>query len=210
MKKLEELRKTVTTCQKCVLSQTRNNVVFGGQNPNARVMFAGEAPGKNEDLTGEPFVGAAGKRLQALLDRAHLSREEIFIGNIVKCRPPKNRNPKPSELHACSPYLVEQIKLIKPEIVVTLGTFASQFILQTKAPITSLRGRIFEAATSHTSRSTTKNAAAPECNKTSATQAYAVLPVFHPAAAIYDPSKQAFLEKDFELLRTWLDKRERQ
>ncbi len=190
MDKLEELKQTIEVCRRCPLSETRNKVVFGGSNPTARVLLAGEAPGKNEDLSGEPFVGAAGKKLQALLDKAQLTRDEIFIANIVKCRPPKNRNPKPNELRACSPYLAEQIKIIQPKIVVTLGTFASQFILQTKEPITSLRGRIVEASSSE--------------------RPFAVLPVFHPAAAIYDPSKQPFLEKDFELLRTWLDEREQQ
>lgn len=181
---LWEIFKNCQTCTSCALCETRTNVVFGSGNPLADVLIIGEAPGKNEDQMGEPFVGAAGKKLQALLEIAGLSRNDIYIANIVKCRPPNNRNPKPAEITACTPHLARQIEAINPAIVVTLGTFSSQYVLDTKDPITKLRGTVVEKR------------GAP----------YAVLPIYHPAAAMYDPKKQVFLEEDFKLLRTWLEK----
>ena len=129
---LEEIRACVGDCQLCPLGQTRTILVFGVGNPHARVMFVGEGPGRNEDLRGEPFVGAAGQKLNGLLAEAGLRREDIYIANVVKCRPPGNRNPKPEEIEACAPFLREQIRSIWPDVIVCLGNFATQFILKTE------------------------------------------------------------------------------
>ncbi|MEG0682959.1 MAG: uracil-DNA glycosylase, partial [Raoultibacter sp.] len=133
---LEEMRAQVQSCQKCALAQGRTQVVFGVGNPDARVMIIGEAPGKNEDLQGEPFVGAAGKYLNELLEYAGLVREDIFIANVLKCRPPANRNPLPEEIEMCAPFLREQTRTIDPDIIVTLGNFSTKFILKTDRGIT--------------------------------------------------------------------------
>jgi DNA polymerase len=139
-------------------------------------MFIGEAPGRQEDLGAEPFIGAAGKYLNQLLELAGLKREEIYIANVLKCRPPDNRDPMADEIELCSPFLREQVRSIAPEIIVTLGNFATRFILKTDRGITSLRGQIV------------------------VTGAFSVLPIFHPAAAIYDRLKQPQMEEDFRLL----------
>lgn len=171
---LAEIREEVSTCKACSLCQGRTNVVFGEGNPHARVMIIGEAPGKNEDLQGKPFVGAAGKFLDELLEVAGLKREDVFIANVLKCRPPSNRNPKPEEIEACATFLRQQTQTISPDVIVTLGNFATQFILRTGVGITHLRGTVQRAGR------------------------FLVLPVFHPAAAIYDRSKRDVLLSDFE------------
>lgn len=171
---LAEIREEVSTCKACSLCEGRTNVVFGEGNPRARVMIIGEAPGKNEDLQGKPFVGAAGKFLDELLEVAGLKREDVFIANVLKCRPPSNRNPKPEEIEACATFLRQQTQTISPDIIVTLGNFATQFILRTGVGITHLRGTVQRAGR------------------------FLVLPVFHPAAAIYDRSKRDVLLSDFE------------
>lgn len=171
---LAEIREEVSTCKACSLCEGRTNVVFGEGNPHARVMIIGEAPGKNEDLQGKPFVGAAGKFLDELLEVAGLKREDVFIANVLKCRPPSNRNPKPEEIEACATFLRQQTQTISPDVIVTLGNFATQFILRTGVGITHLRGTVQRAGR------------------------FLVLPVFHPAAAIYDRSKRDVLLSDFE------------
>lgn len=171
---LEEIAAQVSACRACSLCETRTNVVFGEGDPHARVLIVGEAPGKNEDLQGRPFVGAAGKFLDELLDAAGLKREEVFVANVLKCRPPSNRNPQAAEIEACAPFLREQTKAIDPEVIVTLGNFATQFILRTGTGITQLRGSVQRAGR------------------------FTVMPVFHPAAAIYDRSKRDVLLSDFE------------
>lgn len=171
---LVEIREEVSTCKACSLCEGRTNVVFGEGNPHARVMIIGEAPGKNEDLQGKPFVGAAGKFLDELLEVAGLKREDVFIANVLKCRPPSNRNPKPEEIEACATFLRQQTQTISPDVIVTLGNFATQFILRTGVGITHLRGTVQRAGR------------------------FLVLPVFHPAAAIYDRSKKDVLLSDFE------------
>ena len=171
---LAEIREEVSTCKACSLCEGRTNVVFGEGNPHARVMIVGEAPGKNEDLQGKPFVGAAGKFLDELLEVAGLKREDVFIANVLKCRPPSNRNPKPEEIEACATFLRQQTQTISPDVIVTLGNFATQFILRTGVGITHLRGIVQRAGR------------------------FLVLPVFHPAAAIYDRSKRDVLLSDFE------------
>ena len=126
---LDEISSVMGDCRACQLCQTRTNIVFGVGNPRARVMFVGEAPGKNEDLQGEPFVGRAGENLNRILSLAGLEREDIYIANVLKCRPPQNRNPQADEVLACSPYLREQIRSIWPDVIVTLGNPASHFVL---------------------------------------------------------------------------------
>lgn len=175
---LEDIRKEVIDCKRCSLCESRTNIVFGEGDPHARVMIIGEAPGKNEDLQGRPFVGAAGKYLDELLAAAGLKREEVFIANVLKCRPPSNRNPKAEEIEACADFLRQQTQTISPDVIVTLGNFATQFILRTQVGITHLRGTVNQ------------------------TGRFLVLPVFHPAAAIYDRSKRDVLLADFERVGT--------
>jgi DNA polymerase len=139
---LEELRAAIGDCQRCKLCAGRTHIVFGVGNPNAELMFIGEGPGRDEDLQGEPFVGRAGQLLTDIITKGMgLKREDVYIANVVKCRPPENRNPEPDEVAACEPFLRKQIELIRPEIIVGLGKFAVQTLLQTKVPITKLRGQ---------------------------------------------------------------------
>ena len=173
---LAEIMARLQYCRRCALSETRSNLVFGVGNPDAEVMLIGEAPGKQEDLGAEPFIGAAGKYLNSLLALAGLQREEIYIANVLKCRPPENRDPRPEEIEVCTPFLREQVRAINPEILVTLGNFATRFILKTDRGITGLRGQVH------------------------ITGRFSVLPIFHPAAAIYDRNKEAVMEDDFRLL----------
>ena len=173
---LDELRVQVDSCRRCPLCDGRTQTVFGVGNPHARVMFIGEAPGKNEDLQGEPFVGAAGHYLNELLGCAGLRREDVFIANVLKCRPPGNRDPRPEEIQTCTPYLREQTRTIDPEVLVTLGKFSTQFVLKTQVGITGLHGRVQRAGK------------------------FLVFPVFHPAAALYDGAKREALENDFVTL----------
>ena len=177
---LEEIRALMGDCQLCPLGATRTKLVFGVGNPHARVMFIGEGPGKNEDLQGEPFVGAAGKKLDSLLSEAGLTRGEIYIANVVKCRPPSNRNPKPEEIQACSPFLREQIRSIWPDVIVCLGNFASQWVLKTDRGVTTLRGQLYQ--TGH----------------------FVVAPTFHPAACIYHSDWQPLLIEDLRRVGAWL------
>lgn len=178
---LDEIRSVLGDCRLCELAQTRNNIVFGVGNPQARVMFIGEAPGRNEDLQGEPFVGRAGENLNGILALAGLKREDIYIANVLKCRPPKNRDPKPDEVLACSPFLREQIRSIWPDVIVTLGNPASHFVLKTEIGITKLRGRFHQMG--H----------------------FVVMPTFHPAAALRNPAWQKLLEDDFRMLGEYLE-----
>ena len=173
---LDELRVQVESCRRCPLCDGRTQTVFGVGNPHARVMFVGEAPGANEDKQGEPFVGAAGHYLNELLGCAGLRREDVFIANVLKCRPPGNRDPRPEEIQTCTPFLREQTRTIDPEVLVTLGKFSTQFVLKTQVGITRLHGRVQRAGK------------------------FLVFPIFHPAAALYDGAKREALENDFVTL----------
>ena len=174
---LDQIRAQAEACRGCPLWEGRTNLVFGVGNPQARVLIVGEAPGKNEDLQGEPFVGAAGKKLDALLEIAGLDRaRDVYIANVLKCRPPGNRDPRPEEIQACTPFLREQTRTIDPEFIVTLGNFSTKFILKTQVGITHLHGKLQMAGK------------------------FKVFPIYHPAAAIYDRTKQAALEEDFATL----------
>lgn len=140
---LETLRARALVCTDCELAATRTQVVFGVGDPAARLMLVGEAPGQHEDLQGEPFVGAAGRLLDTLLGEIGLERSQVYIANVLKCRPPGNRDPRPEEIDACKGYLRQQIRLVRPEVVVTLGNFATKLLLATETGISRLRGRAY-------------------------------------------------------------------
>ncbi|MGZ8629926.1 MAG: uracil-DNA glycosylase [Actinomycetota bacterium] len=187
---LAEVAAEASTCTKCRLAQGRTQVVFGVGHADADLMFVGEGPGFHEDKQGEPFVGAAGQLLTRMLGEIGLTREQVYIGNIVKCRPPGNRDPQPDEVEACTPWLVEQISLIQPRVVVTLGNFATRFVLHTQTGITRLRGQVHEW------------------------HGRTVIPTFHPAAILHgggERSRQfSLLQEDFRLVRRTLDDLEAQ
>ena len=169
-------------CTACRLSETRTNVVFGVGDPGADLMLVGEAPGRNEDLQGEPFVGAAGKLLDELMDGIGVSRSEAYIANVLKCRPPGNRDPLPDEIDCCKGYLREQVRLIRPRVVVTLGNFSTKLLLRTETGITRLRGQVFEWWLGAR-----------------------LIPTFHPAAALRGGDQvRAQMVQDFELVRETL------
>jgi len=138
-----DLEREALACTKCPLAATRTQVVFGVGDPHADLLFVGEGPGEQEDLTGEPFVGRAGRLLTSLIEGIGLTRAQVYIANVVKCRPPGNRDPLPLEIETCRPYLEAQVAFIEPRVVVTLGNFATKLLLETKEGITKLRGREF-------------------------------------------------------------------
>ncbi len=141
---LDDLYAAVSDCKRCGLGQTRNKLVFGAGNPDAGIMFIGEAPGADEDAQGIPFVGRAGKLLTKMIEAMHLSRDDIYIGNILKCRPPGNRDPKPDEIEVCEPILLRQIEIIKPKVICALGRISGQTLLRTKSTLGSLRGTVHD------------------------------------------------------------------
>ncbi|HXC61515.1 MAG TPA: uracil-DNA glycosylase, partial [Nitrospiria bacterium] len=158
---LYQFYEEIKDCQKCGLARSRTHLVFGGGNPNTQILFVGEAPGFHEDQQGLPFVGRAGKLLSELLAAIGLQREDVYIANVLKCRPPENRNPEPIEIESCMPHLWKQIELINPKVICTLGNFATQTILGKKVGITKIRGQHFQV----------KN--------------FFVFPMLHPAAALH-------------------------
>ena len=179
---LQELAHSLHNCQHCKLATLgRTQVVFGVGNPNAQVMFIGEGPGFHEDRQGEPFVGAAGKLLNELLLSAGLSRADIYIANVVKCRPPNNRDPEPDEVEKCKPFLFQQIDLIKPKLVCTLGRWSTETILERKVSITKIRAQVIRH----------KN--------------LVVFPLLHPAAALHQGNLLPSLREDFAKLKRYLD-----
>ena len=170
----EELRENCLNCQKCGLRQTRRNVVVGVGNPEAKVMFIGEGPGENEDLQGEPFVGRGGKLLNKMLNAVDLDRNKnIYIANIVKCRPPKNRDPKPEEQEQCIGWLRNQVKLINPKIIVCLGRISAQKLIKEDLRITKEHGIFFEKGS------------------------FLMMPMFHPAAILRNPNQKPDAFADF-------------
>jgi uracil-DNA glycosylase len=181
---LVELFKEVQDCTRCPLHQTRTKAVFGAGDANAELMFVGEAPGAEEDRQGLPFVGRAGQLLNELLEGIGLSREEVFIANVLKSRPPGNRDPQPLEIEACRPYLFAQVRLIEPKVVCTLGNFATKLLSGNPAGISRVRG-------------------APQVHELGGRTVF-LLPLFHPAAALRTPSMKDVLRADFELLRELL------
>lgn len=180
-----ELRDTAMACTACRLAETRNNVVFGVGDPDADLMLVGEAPGKNEDLQGEPFVGAAGRLLDELMAGIGIERDDAYIANVLKCRPPGNRDPKPDEIDSCKGFLREQIRMIHPEVVVTLGNFATKLLLPTEMGITRMRGQRFNWWLGAV-----------------------LIPTFHPAAALRGrPTVKEQMVADFALVGQVLDER---
>jgi DNA polymerase len=156
-----DLEREALACTKCPLATTRTQVVFGVGDPHADLLFVGEGPGEQEDLTGEPFVGRAGRLLTSLIEGIGLTRAQVYIANVVKCRPPGNRDPLPLEIESCRPYLEAQLGFIDPRVVVTLGNFSTKLLLDTKAGITKLRGREFPIG-----------------------DGAVLIPVFHPSAVL--------------------------
>ncbi|MFQ6082580.1 MAG: uracil-DNA glycosylase family protein [Candidatus Aminicenantia bacterium] len=143
-KELKALEREITNCRKCRLFSSRTNLVFGQGNSDADLMFIGEAPGEDEDRVGEPFVGKAGQLLTKIIKAMNLTRADVYITNVVKCRPPSNRNPREDEIKQCWPYLIRQINLIRPKIIVALGKIAAQALLDDKSPISYLRGNFYQ------------------------------------------------------------------
>lgn len=143
-KSLDDFYDKIKNCTKCDLSSSRTNFVFGAGDPRADLMLIGEAPGREEDLQGEPFVGAAGQLLDKMLKAIHFEREEVYIANILKCRPPQNRDPRPNEIETCKPYLLQQIELIRPKIILALGRISAQVLLETKSALGRLRGEFHD------------------------------------------------------------------
>lgn len=188
---LKTIEAEVKGCRKCGLWKTRKNPVAGEGNPHAAVMFIGEAPGYWEDVRGRPFVGAAGRFLDEMLLRIRLSRSEVYIANILKCRPPENRDPLPIEVKACTPFLDRQIQIIEPRLIMTLGRHSTFYILSKAGfkdveGITRLRGKVYKADVFGLRVS--------------------VIPTYHPAAALYSAKYRGGLEGDFQLLGLELEK----
>ncbi len=141
---LEAVREEIDSCRKCALWSSRKTIVVGEGHPRAALLFVGEGPGADEDLQGRPFVGRAGQLLTRIIEAMGLTREQVYIANIVKCRPPGNRTPKPEEVDACTPYLAKQIKAIRPKVICALGSVAARYFLQSGAPVSVLRGRFHD------------------------------------------------------------------
>lgn len=180
-----ELRDQALACTACRLAETRTNVVFGAGDPQARLMLVGEAPGKNEDLQGEPFVGAAGQLLDELMGGIGIDRSEAYIANVLKCRPPGNRDPQQDEIDSCKGYLRGQIRMIRPDVVVTLGNFATKLLVPTEVGITKMRGQSIEWWLGAT-----------------------LIPTFHPAAALRGrPNVKEQMQQDFARVRLVLDEK---
>jgi DNA polymerase len=179
---LAEVRKELGDCKRCELHRTRRTVVFGEGNEKAALMFIGEGPGYDEDVQGRPFVGKAGQLLTKIIESIRLPREEVYIANIIKCRPPQNRNPEPDEIQCCNPFLMKQIRVIRPRIICALGTFSAQTLLKTDTKISALRGKIFDL------------------------EGIKVIPTFHPAFLLRNPERKREVWEDMkkiaELLQT--------
>lgn len=183
---LREYSELVATCTKCALAQGRTQVVFGSGSASAELMFVGEAPGFHEDQQGVPFVGQAGKLLDKLLAGIGLTRADVFVANVLKCRPPGNRDPLPEEIAACEPHLFRQIELIEPKLVATLGNFATKLLSGRPTGITRVHGHPQEVSLG--ARTVT------------------LYPIYHPAAALYTPSMSKVLEEDFARIPALLER----
>ena len=178
---LSQLHETIRSCKNCGLHATRTQAVPGVGPCPATIMIVGEAPGFNEDRQGEPFVGAAGKLLDTMLARIDLSRSDVYITNVLKCRPPMNRDPMPNEAEACSPYLKQQLELVKPKVVLILGRHALERLMPGQGSISRIHGSMIRRGD------------------------IAYVPLYHPAAALHNGSLVADLEHDFDALRRYLD-----
>ena len=178
---LAAIRDDIGDCTRCKLHTLgRQQIVFGVGNPDADLMFIGEAPGADEDVQGIPFVGRAGQLLTKIIEAIDLKREDVYIANVIKCRPPGNRNPEPDEIARCEPFLFKQIDSIKPKVIVTLGKFAAQTLLRTEDPISRIRGRVFDYRGAR------------------------LIPTFHPAYLLRNPSSKREVWEDMKLVRSLL------
>ena len=177
---LEEIREEIGDCRRCKLWEKRHSIVFGVGNPEADLMFVGEAPGADEDAQGIPFVGRAGKLLTKIIEAMGMTREEVYIANILKCRPPGNRDPEPDEVETCEGFLFQQIQAVQPRIIVALGRHAAQLLLQTKTPISKLRGEFFQFQNSF------------------------LIPTFHPSYLLRNPSSKRQVWEDMKAVQARL------
>jgi uracil-DNA glycosylase family 4 len=177
---LESIRADIGDCQRCKLAPTRTNIVFGSGNPQAELVFVGEAPGFDEDAQGLPFVGRAGQLLTKIIESINLKREDVYICNVLKCRPPENRNPEPDEVAACNPFMKRQLAVIRPKVVCCLGTFAAQTVLQMQVPISKLRGKFFDL------------------------DGMKIIATFHPAYLLRSPEKKREVWEDMKQIRAEL------
>ena len=178
---LEDVCTDLGDCTRCGLCESRTHIVFGEGSPNAQVVFVGEGPGFDEDKSGRPFVGAAGQLLTKIIAAMRLTRETVYIGNIVKCRPPNNRNPEPGEIHQCLPFLKRQLAAINPRVICALGSVAARALLETETPITRLRGRFYEFL------------------------GIPVMPTFHPAYLLRNPEKKKEVWEDVQQIMKMLE-----
>ena len=177
---LDEIRSDLGECTRCILHEGRTTLVFGAGNPDADLVFVGEAPGRDEDLQGVPFVGRAGQLLTKIIASIGLTRDEVYIANVVKCRPPGNRNPEPGEVQTCEPFLFRQIDMIRPKVVVALGAFAIHTLLGTDQAISRLRGRVYEY------------------------RGAKLVPTFHPAFLLRSPDRKRDVWEDMKKVRSLL------
>ena len=173
---LEKVYQEMKTCHLCPLGKTRRNLVFGAGNPDARIVFVGEAPGADEDEQGLPFVGRAGQLLTKIIEAMDLKRKDVYICNILKCRPPGNRNPLPKEIGLCEPFLKKQLQVISPQVICALGTFAAQTLLKTDVPISVLRGRFHSY------------------------EGIKLMPTYHPAYLLRNPSAKKLVWEDVQMI----------
>jgi len=174
---LNDFYENIKDCKKCSLSHSRTKLVFGIGNPNADIVIVGEAPGKNEDLIGEPFVGRGGKLLDKILNSINLNREKVFILNVLKCRPPENRDPKPDEIEKCEPYLKKQLEIIKPKLIIALGRISAMTLLKVKDSLTNMRNKIHKY------------------------EGVDLIVTYHPAALLRNPNFKRPTWEDFKLIR---------
>ncbi len=178
---LVAIRDDLGDCRRCKLHRLgRRQIVFGVGNPNADLMFVGEAPGHDEDVQGEPFVGRAGQLLTRIIEAIGLKREDVYIANVIKCRPPGNRNPEPDEVEVCEPFLFRQVETIRPKVIVALGTFAARALLKTQDPISHLRGRVYVYGHAK------------------------LVPTFHPAFLLRSPDRKRDVWEDMKKVRAIL------
>ena len=178
---LEDVRKELGDCKRCKLHRGRKTIVFGEGNEKATLMLIGEGPGYDEDVQGRPFVGKAGQLLTKILQSINLPREEVYIANIIKCRPPQNRNPEPDEIQSCNPFLMKQIRVIQPKIICALGTFSAQTLLKTDTKITALRGKFYDL------------------------EGIKVIPTYHPAFLLRNPERKREVWEDMKKIAEWLN-----
>ncbi len=178
---LNELEERLKNCSRCKLAKGRTHLVFGEGNPQAELMFVGEGPGRDEDLQGRPFVGRAGQLLTRIISAMNRKRSDVYIANIVKCRPPNNRNPEPDEVKACMPFLLKQIEIVRPKVICALGGVAFQNLMETKAPISKLRGNLYPWR-----------------------EGIYLIPTFHPAFLLRNPAKKREVWEDVQKIMAFL------